>query len=76
MGSGGLSYLKMDQPARALADYDAALRLVPRSAFALYGRGLANRKAGDIASGDADLAAATAISPRVREDYAASGATP
>jgi len=72
----GLTYLKLDQPARALADYDAALRLVPRSALALYGRGLAKRKTGDMASGDTDLAAATALSPRVSEDYAASGATP
>jgi hypothetical protein len=66
----------MDQPTRALADFDAALRLVPRSALVLYGRGLAKRKAGDMASGDADLAAATAISPQVWEDYAAAGATP
>jgi hypothetical protein len=29
-----------------------------------------------MASGDADLAAATALSPRVSEDYAASGAAP
>jgi tetratricopeptide (TPR) repeat protein len=72
----GLTYLKMDQPARALADFDAALRLVPRSALVLYGRGLAKRKMGDMAGGNADLAAATALSPRVSEDYAASGATP
>jgi hypothetical protein len=44
----------------AIADYDAALKLNPKMAASLYGRGLAKQKNGDQAGGDADIAAAKA----------------
>ncbi|HLG45450.1 MAG TPA: hypothetical protein VKY24_04340 [Reyranella sp.] len=40
----------------------------PRDDGALFGRGVARR--GDIAEGDADIAAAKALNPRVAEEMA------
>jgi hypothetical protein len=37
------------------------LKLNPKFAGSLYGRGVVKRKKGDIAGGEADIAAATAI---------------
>jgi len=76
LDSRALAYLKLDQPGRAIADYDAALRFSPGSAHALYGRSLAKRKAGDLAGAEADFAAAAAISPRIAEEYAPYGVRP
>jgi tetratricopeptide (TPR) repeat protein len=62
-------YLKLGQPDQAIADYDAALRLDPQKAHTLYGRGLAKRRKADLAGAEADFVAATAISPRIGEQY-------
>jgi hypothetical protein len=42
----------------AIADFDAALKAEPAMASSLYGRGLAKRRRGDDAGGEADIAAA------------------
>jgi tetratricopeptide (TPR) repeat protein len=76
LDSRALIYLKLDEIARAIADYDTALRLDPGKAHSLYGRGLAKRKAGDLAGAEADLAAATAQAPRVAEEYSTYGLRP
>lgn len=60
--SRGLVELRMGDYDRAIADYTSALRLSPRIAWSLYGRGLARRHKNDPAS-QADLAAAAAIDP-------------
>jgi tetratricopeptide (TPR) repeat protein/predicted aspartyl protease len=60
--SRGLVELRMGQYDRAIADYDEALRLAPRIAWSLYGRGLARRHKNDPAS-QTDLDAAAAIAP-------------
>jgi tetratricopeptide (TPR) repeat protein/predicted aspartyl protease len=60
--SRGLVELRLGQYDRAIADYDAALQQTPRSAWSLYGRGLARRHKNDPAS-QSDLDAATAIDP-------------
>jgi tetratricopeptide (TPR) repeat protein len=61
--------LKLGQADQAIADYDAALRLNPQKAHALYGRGLAKRRKADFSGAEADLMAANAISPRIGEQY-------
>jgi tetratricopeptide (TPR) repeat protein len=61
---------------RAIADYDAALRIEPNHSHALYGRGLAKRKKGDHAGAEADLAAARTMSPRVADEYSSYGVEP
>jgi tetratricopeptide (TPR) repeat protein len=54
----GSAYDGKKDYARAIADYDQAIRLDPKYAHAYYGRGQAKLKAGDIAGGNADIAAA------------------
>src|SRR5262249_46900702 len=56
----GFVFLKMTHFDAAVSDYDAALRINPKLAFALYGRGLARLKNDDPA-GEADIAAAKAL---------------
>ena len=53
--------------AKARADYDAALTLQPKLAWALYGRGLCKLRSGDAAGGDADIAAATVVRADIAE---------
>lgn len=60
--SRGLVELRMGQYDRAIADYDQALQLAPRTAWSLYGRGLARRHKNDPSS-KSDLDAAVAINP-------------
>jgi tetratricopeptide (TPR) repeat protein len=62
--SRGLVDLRMGQYDRAIADYDEALKLDPKIAWSLYGRGLAKRHKGD-AAGKADMDAAVAIEPEL-----------
>ena len=57
----------------AIADYSSALRLNPRLASALYGRGMAKRKKGDLVGGNADVAAGTAMQAAIGEDFARYG---
>jgi tetratricopeptide (TPR) repeat protein len=57
----------------AIADYDAALRIDPKIANALYGRGAAKRLKGDTAGSEADVAAAQAIKPNVADEMARYG---
>ena len=57
----------------AIADFSSALRLDPKLASSLYGRGLAKRKKGDSSGGDADVAAATGIDPNIGADFARYG---
>jgi Flp pilus assembly protein TadD len=61
--------LKAGNFVRAIEDYNAALKISPRKAGALYGRGLAKLKTGDVAGGKADIAAAKLIKPRITEEF-------
>jgi tetratricopeptide (TPR) repeat protein len=67
LDSRGLVHLRLGQYDASIADYDMALRLRPNVAWSLYGRGLAKQHKGLKAEGDADLKAATAISPDLPE---------
>jgi tetratricopeptide (TPR) repeat protein len=69
----GFLYLRLGRLDEALADYDAALKANPRLADSLYGRGLAKRKKGDHAGGDADIAAARAIQADIADEFAKYG---
>jgi hypothetical protein len=55
----------MQQWQPALADFSSALRLDPKLANSLYGRGFAKLKLGDASGGNADMAAATAIEQNI-----------
>ena len=61
-----------DQFDAAVSDYDIALRLNPKLASALYGRGLAKLRNED-STGEADITAAKAIQSDIAEEYARYG---
>lgn len=65
--SRGLVYLRQSNYDKAIADYDAALKLGSKSAWSLYGRGLAKSHKGLTAESRADIAAATAVEPKIEE---------
>ena len=58
---------------KAIADYDAALRINPKHASALYGRGIAKRRSGNASGGDGDIAAAKLIQPDIVDEFASYG---
>jgi len=61
LDSRGFAYLRLGAFDKAIADFDAALRLNPGLANSLYGRGVAKIKKGEQTSGNTDLVAAKAI---------------
>lgn len=63
MDSRGLILLRLGRLDEAIRQYDAALKLQPKQAWSLYGRGLAKLRNGDAAGGRADMAEAAGISP-------------
>ena len=63
----GWLYLRLDQPARARADFDIAVTAKPPSAWSLYGRALAGLRQGETAAAQADLAAARQADPKIDE---------
>ena len=65
----GVVRLKLEDYAAAIADFDAALKNDPHAARALYGRGIARKKTGDLKGGDADVAAAIAVWPDIAGDF-------
>jgi len=65
MQNRALVLLRLGRVDEAIAQYNAALKLQPRSAWSLYGRGLAEQKKGQTAEAQADIAAATAIAPNL-----------
>ena len=72
--SRGVVYLHLSQYQSAIRA-SAALRLAPRFALSLYGRGVAEIKSGD-ATGNADIDEAIKIEPRVEARMASYGVTP
>jgi tetratricopeptide (TPR) repeat protein len=64
----GFTYLKLLQPDRAIAGYNAALTLAPKTASALFGRGMARKVKGDSAGAEVDFAAAKAVQPNIADE--------
>lgn len=69
-------YLKMGDYRNAIKDCDAALADSPRDEGALFMRGVSRIKSSDLAGGNADIAAAKSISPKIADRYAEYGVTP
>ena len=61
---------------KAIGDYDAALKLQPKSAWTLYGRGLAKLKKNQRNDGEADIAEAVKIAPGIADAYKNMGLIP
>jgi tetratricopeptide (TPR) repeat protein len=68
----GNAHLAAQQYAKAIDDYDAALRQNPKDAWSFYGRGLAKVKQGDT-TGNADMDAAKAIQPKIAAGFESRG---
>jgi tetratricopeptide (TPR) repeat protein len=66
--SRGFIYLKMTYFDAAVSDFDTALQIDPKLAFALYGRGLAKLNNQDPA-GETDLQRAKALQSDIAEEY-------
>ena len=69
----GFIYLKLGDPSLALHEYDQALDADPQRVIALYGRGLAKIRLGNVADGERDRAAAIAINPAVAGEFSVYG---
>jgi tetratricopeptide (TPR) repeat protein len=67
LDSRALVRLRLGQYDKSIADYDASLRLNPRSAWSLYGRGVDRMRKGMTAEGRSDIDAALAIQPSIAE---------
>ena len=63
------AYHRRSEDRMALADFEAALRIEPNFAYALYGRGLARWATGDAAGGRADIAAAERMQSDIVERF-------
>jgi tetratricopeptide (TPR) repeat protein len=61
----GFVHLRLKQWDKSIADYNKALYSVDDLTLSLYGRGVAKRAKGDIAGGDADIAAAQRDEPDI-----------
>jgi tetratricopeptide (TPR) repeat protein/predicted aspartyl protease len=72
----GLVRLRLGDNDKAIDDYDAALKSNPQAAQAFYGRGIAKIRKKKIAEGEADIAKAEKIAPKIAEQFKALGIAP
>jgi tetratricopeptide (TPR) repeat protein len=72
----GLLELRQANNDKAIADFDAALKIMPKSAAALYGRGVAKVRKNKTAEGEADMAEAVKIAPHIAAPFSARGLAP
>ena len=68
--------LRLGRYKESIAQYDAALKHDPNGPSSLFGRGIAKRRAGQTAAGDADLNAARAAKAYVDTEFAEMGIVP
>jgi tetratricopeptide (TPR) repeat protein len=71
----GIIHLRLGRQDDAIADFDAVLKIDPKLAASLYGRGLAKLRKGDEPGAKIDLAAAKAIQGNIPEFHARFGLT-
>ena len=72
----GLLELRQANNDKAIADFDAALKTLPKNPFALYGRGVAKVRKNKTAEGEADMAEAVKIAPHIAAPFSARGLAP
>jgi tetratricopeptide (TPR) repeat protein len=76
LNSRGLVRLRLGDYDKSIADYDDALKIAPKSAWSLYGRGVAEMRRKRVPEGQADIAAATAIWAPVADEFKRRGIIP
>jgi tetratricopeptide (TPR) repeat protein len=72
----GLVWLRLGDYPKSIADFDACLKLSPKFAWSLYGRGVAKIREKDTAVGEADVADAVKLEPGIEEKFKKLGITP
>jgi tetratricopeptide (TPR) repeat protein len=65
----GLILLRRGDYPKAIADFDADLKIQPKSARALYGRGVAKALMNKTTQGEEDIAEAEKLVPQITEKY-------
>jgi tetratricopeptide (TPR) repeat protein len=73
LNSRAFAFLRLGKLDEALSDYNAALKINPRLASALYGRGLTKQKKGDTAGGQIDMASANLVQSDIADEFAGYG---
>jgi tetratricopeptide (TPR) repeat protein len=76
LSSRGLVRLRLGDYDKSIADYDDALKLAPKNAWSLYGRGVAEMRRKRAAEAQADIAAAMAIRAPVADEFKRRGIIP
>jgi tetratricopeptide (TPR) repeat protein/predicted aspartyl protease len=74
--SRGTLRLRMGDYDKAVSDFDAALKLNPKYAWALYGRGVAKTRKQKVAEGETDMKSAQEIAPPIAATFKARGLEP
>ena len=72
----GLLELRQANYDKAIADFDAALKAIPKDAYALYGRGVAKIRKNRATEGETDMAEAVKIAPSIAAPFKARGFAP
>lgn len=70
LGARGFTYIRLEFYRTAILDYDAALNVKSDNAQHLFARGTAKLRAGEEEGGNADIAAAKAIDPKIEATFA------
>jgi tetratricopeptide (TPR) repeat protein/predicted aspartyl protease len=74
--SRGMIELRQANYDKAISDFDATLKLIPKNAFALYARGVAKIRKNKTAEGETDIAEAVKIAPNIAAGFSARGLAP
>jgi tetratricopeptide (TPR) repeat protein len=74
--SRGLVFLRLGDYAKSIADYDAAIAIVPKTAWSWYGRGIGKLRQHQTAAGEADIAQAKSLSPTIADKFTRYGLLP
>jgi predicted aspartyl protease/tetratricopeptide (TPR) repeat protein len=72
----GLLELRQANYEKAILDFDAALKTMPKDAFALYGRGVAKIRKNKTAEGEIDIAEAVKMVPNIGAPFSERGLAP
>lgn len=76
LDSRALVFLRMNDYDKSMADYDASLKLAPKSAGAWYGRGIVELRLNKAAAGNTDIEHAKSLAPKVADAFSRYGITP
>ena len=74
--SRGLVFLRLGDYPKSIADYDASIAIAPKIAWSWYGRGIDKLRQHQTAAGDADIAQAKSLAPKIAEAFAQHGILP